>query len=174
MPRLSGDRGEGFIIRFFRRRNGFFMGRRAARELVLHLIFQHDYTGQDAQEILRARVTPQAFGELEGEYSLYRELPEPEQNEYIIRAVRGVIQQLGELDSYIEKYAVGWNFSRITRVSKCLMRLSMYELLYMDIPMKVSLNEALELAKKYDSEEAAQFINGIMGSFIKHEINNEP
>ncbi|MBQ7093606.1 MAG: transcription antitermination protein NusB, partial [Clostridia bacterium] len=71
---------------------------------------------------------------------------------------------------YIEKYAKGWNVGRISRISKAILRLSMYEILYMDIPVGASVNEALELAKKYDGEETVGFINGILSSFSKNEI----
>ena len=67
-------------------------------------------------------------------------------------------------------YAVGWNVARISRISKCILRLSRYEVLYMGIPVGASVNEALELAKQYDSPEAAGFINGIMGAFVKQEV----
>ena len=80
------------------------------------------------------------------------------------------MEHLYELDDYIEKYSKGWNIARISRISKCILRLSMYEVLYMGIPVGASVNEALELAKQYDSEEAAGFINGIMGAFVEKEV----
>ena len=101
---------------------------------------------------------------------MYQEMPPENQQEYIRRAVTGVMEHLYELDDYIEKYAKGWNIARISRISKCILRLSMYEVLYLSIPVGASVNEALELAKKYDSEEAAGFINGIMGAFMEHEV----
>ena len=145
------------------------MNRRGARELVLHLIFAGEYSGMRGEELLES-VNEENFQSLEAEYDLYKELPPENQQEYISRAVTGVMEHLYELDDYIEKYAVGWNIARISRISKCILRLSMYEVLYMGIPVGASVNEALELAKQYDSEEAAGFINGIMGAFVEKEV----
>ncbi len=145
------------------------MNRRAARELVLHLIFAGEYSGKRGAELLE-EVNEENFQSLEGEYDLYQKLPSENQEEYIRRAVTGVMEHLPELDNYIEKYAKGWNIARISRVSKCILRLSMYEVLYLGIPVGASVNEALELAKKYDAEEAAGFVNGIMGAFVKGEV----
>ena len=145
------------------------MNRRGARELVLHLIFAGEYSGMRGEELLES-VNEENFQSLEAEYDLYKELPPENQQEYISRAVTGVMEHLYELDDYIEKYAKGWNIARISRISKCILRLSMYEVLYLSIPVGASVNEALELAKKYDSEEAAGFINGIMGAFMEHEV----
>lgn len=146
------------------------MNRRNARELVLHLIFAGEYSGMNGEELLKTRVNEEAFSGLQGEYALYDELPGETQQEYVMQMTTGIMAHLPELDSYIEKYAVGWNVARISRVTKCILRLSMYELLYLQIPVGASVNEALELAKKYDSDQAATFVNGVMGSFVKNEL----
>ena len=145
------------------------MNRREARELVLHLIFGGEYTGNGGEELLKD-INEENFLSLESEYDLYKKMPSENQQEYVQRAVTGVMEHLYELDDYIEKYAKGWNIARISRISKCILRLSMYEVLYMGIPVGASVNEALELAKQYDSEEAASFVNGIMGAFVEKEV----
>lgn len=146
------------------------MNRHGARELALHLIFAGEYTGDKGEKLLQS-INEENFRSLAGEYALYSELPPESQEEYIRRAVTGVMAHLPELDGYIEKYAVGWSIARISRISKCILRLCMYETLYLGIPVGASVNEALELAKQYDSDEAAGFINGIMGSFVQGEIH---
>ena len=146
------------------------MNRRNARELVLHLIFAGEYSGMSGEELLETRVNSEAFESLEGEYDLYSKLPDEKQEPYVVAMTRGGMAHLPELDSYIEKYAVGWNVARISRITKCILRLAMYETLYMQIPVAASVNEALEFAKQYDSEQAAAFVNGVMGSFAKNEI----
>ena len=146
------------------------MSRRAAREIVLHLIFSADYLQCDADYLLKDRVNEQEFQSLAEDCPVYENMPEESQSEYIDQAVRGVLSHSVELDSYIEKYAVGWNVGRISRISKCILRLCMYEVLYMGIPVGASVNEALELAKSYDGETAANFVNGIMGSFVEKEV----
>ncbi len=85
---------------------------------------------------------------------------------YITRLVTGVNEHAAELDGYIAKYAKNWKFSRIPLVASAIMRVAMYEILYMpDIPHGASINEAVEIAKKYETPETVKFINGILGSF---------
>ena len=99
------------------------MNRREARELVLHLIFAGEYTGNRGAELLED-INEENFLSLEAEYELYKKLPSESQKEYIRRAVIGVMEHLYELDDYIEKYAKGWIIARISRISKCILRLS--------------------------------------------------
>ena len=105
------------------------------------------------------------------EDAIYKEVPNPKQDEYIRRLVRGVAEHGAELDSYIGKYAKGWDFARIPMVASAIMRVAMFEILYMqDIPNGVSINEAVEISKKYETPETVRFINGILGSFVRQEI----
>ena len=84
---------------------------------------------------------------------------------------RGEAHMAAALDAYIEKYAKGWRFERISLVASAIMRLAMYEIMYMpDIPHGVAINEAVELTRKYDEPETAKFVNGILGSFLRQEI----
>ena len=83
----------------------------------------------------------------------------------------GVAEHAAELDADIEKYAKGWRFERISLVASAIMRVAMYEMLYMaDIPAGVAINEAVEIAKHYESPEVVKFINGILGSFARGEL----
>lgn len=146
------------------------MSRKSARELVLHFTFESEYTGESGKDIMEKALKSDNFARLKEEYKLYEKMPEENQMEYVTAATSGVISHMQELDSYIEKYSKGWNVGRISRISKAIIRLSMYEILYMSIPVGASVNEAVELAKKYDSEEAASFINGVLSTFSKNEI----
>lgn len=146
------------------------MSRRNARELVLHMLFDNDVSGNSAENILNIRMHPEYFSTLAQEDSVYKKLPDSAQNEYINEALNGVISHCEELDNYIKCYSSGWDISRISIISKCILRLSMYEMKYLDIPVGASVNEALDLAKKYDGEEVSSFINGILASFIKKEL----
>ena len=148
------------------------MSRRDARELVLHMLFDNDVAVNSAEDILSSRLEPEYFATLATEDKLYKKIPDDAQNEYILQAVNGVINNNVELDGYIKAYSSGWDISRISRIAKCILRLSMYEMKYLDIPVGASVNEAVELAKRYDSEEVSSFINGILASFIKKELSD--
>lgn len=77
----------------------------------------------------------------------------------------GAEEKLTEIDAEIEKYAIGWKKSRISRVALAILRLALYEMLFEgEIPVSVSINEAVELAKKYGGDEDASFVNGLLGS----------
>lgn len=79
-----------------------------------------------------------------------------------------VIQNLEAIDNIIETYLKGWNKSRISKVSLAILRLAVYEMKYDDkIPVKVSINEAVELSKIYGSDKDKSFVNGILGSFSR-------
>ena len=148
------------------------MVRNTAREIAIHLSYELNFSGKTAEELLRQRLTAESFAELAEEEELYQEAPNAKQAEYIRRLVRGVGEHGAELDGYIQKYAKGWEFSRIDRVASAIMRVAMYEVLYMpDVPNAAAINEAVEIAKKYETPETVKFINGILGSFSRQELS---
>ena len=148
------------------------MVRNTAREIAIHLSYELNFSGKTAEELLDQRLTAAAFAELAVEEDLYREVPNAKQAAYIRRLVRGVDEHGAELDGYIEKYAKGWKFSRIPLVASAIMRVAMYEVLYMpDVPNAAAINEAVEIAKKYETPETVKFINGILGSFSRQELS---
>ena len=146
------------------------MTRNTAREIAMHLAFELSFTDLPIGEFLNQYLSEEKFAELAPECELYAQRPNAKQEEYIRRLVSGVAEHAAELDTYIEKYAVGWSVSRISRMTKCILRMAMYEMLYLQIPVGASVNEALLLCKKYESDQAASFINGILASFIKKEL----
>lgn len=143
------------------------MTRNTAREIATHLVYELSFTDLPVGEFLDQRLSRENFDDLSPESELYTELPNDKQEAYIRRLVGGVAEHAAELDADIEKYAKGWRFERISLVASAIMRVAMYEILYMpDIPAGASANEAVELTKKYDEPETAKFVNGILGSFI--------
>ncbi|MBQ9460265.1 MAG: transcription antitermination factor NusB [Oscillospiraceae bacterium] len=150
------------------------MTRNTAREIAVHLAYELSFTDSTAEELVARRLNKETFGTLAGEDELYAEAPGPAQTEYIRGVVAGVAEHAPELDSYIEKYAKGWRFERIPLVASAIMRVAMYEVLYRpDIPNGVAINEAVEIAKKYETPETVKFINGILGSFEREEFAGE-
>ena len=148
------------------------MVRNTAREIAIHLSYELNFSGKTAEELLRQRLTAESFAELAEEEELYQEAPNAKQAEDIRSLVRGVGEHGAELDGYIQKYAKGWEFSRISLVASAIMRVAMYEVLYMpDVPNGAAINEAVEIAKKYETLETVKFINGILGSFSRQELS---
>jgi N utilization substance protein B len=147
------------------------MTRNTAREIAVHLAYEINFTDLPVEQLLTDRLTPESFAALAGEDPLYEEAPGAKQSAYIRRLVSGVAEHAAELDSYIAKYAVGWSFSRIPLVASAVMRVAMFECLYMpDVPNGAAINEAVEIAKKYETPETVKFINGILGSFVRKEL----
>ena len=141
----------------------------------MHLSYELSFTDLSADELLNQRLNPDRFDQLAPEYEVYGKLPGPSQQAYIRRVVKGISEHGYELDQYIEKYAVGWKFERIPLVASAIMRLAMYEILYMpEIPNGAAINEAVEIAKKYESSDVVRFINGILGSFVRKEAGDVP
>jgi len=148
------------------------MLRNTAREIAVHLSYELSFTNKTVDDLLDGRLTQETFSTLAEEDPIYAEAPNAKQADYIRRLVRGVDDHAAELDGYIAKYAKGWSFARIPLVASAIMRVAMYEVLYMqDIPNSAAINEAVEIAKKYETPETVKFINGILGSFARQEIS---
>jgi len=149
------------------------MKRSAAREIAIRLCFAVSENPTDANELLSRVFEEEYYASLQEEDALYKTKPSKKQLEYITRLVTGISEHSAELDGYIEKYAVGWKFGRISRTAVAIMKLAMFEILYMpDIPDGAAINDAIELAKRYEPPETVSFINGILGSFSRGEVRD--
>lgn len=147
------------------------MTRNTAREIATHLAYELSFTDLPIAEFLDAQLTQETFDGRAAECGIYAELPNEKQEVYIRRLVTGVAEHAAELDTYIEKYAKGWRFERISLVAAAIMRVAMFEIMYMpDIPHGVAINEAVNIAKNYEEPDTAKFVNGILGSFVREEI----
>ena len=151
------------------------MTRSNAREIAVQLIFSLGFGNLSAQEVLDSQLTPERFAELAEENALYAHFPNEKQQQYIRDLVQGVFSHGPELDDYISRYAVGWSFARIPRMAAAIMRTAMYEVLYVpDVPNAAAINEAVEIAKRYETQEVVSFVNGILGSFVRAEFADTP
>ena len=145
------------------------MKRSTAREIAVRLCFMLSETSENPEVILADMFENDHYVTLKEEDELFSEKP-GKQLDYISEVVRGVGLHNAELDEYIERYSDKWDFDRISRTALAIMKTAMYEVLYMpDIPNGVSINEAVELAKKYEEPEVVPFVNGILGAFVKGE-----
>ena len=147
------------------------MTRTVAREIAVHMVFELGFGDRTARQLLEDELTAENFALIGAEEPLYAEFPDEKQERYIRALVSGVFEHGPELDDYISRYSVGWSFARIPRVAAAVMRVAMYEVLYMpDIPNAAAINEAVEIAKDYETAEVVSFINGILGTFVRSEF----
>ena len=147
------------------------MTRTAAREIAVRLCFGLSENPQDPGKVLGDMFDEEYYASLGEEDEIFAVYPDDVQLDYIGRIIRGVSEHGAELDGYIEKYAVGWKFGRISRTAVAILKTAMFEILYMpDIPNKAAINEAVELAKRYEEPMTVPFINGVLGSFSRNEI----
>lgn len=150
------------------------MTRTVAREIAVHLVFELGFSDLDAGHLLEEALTEETFALIGAEEPLYAEFPDEKQETYIRTLVEGVYEHKPELDEHIAHYAVGWNLNRIPRVAAAVMRVAMYEVLYMpEIPDAAAINEAVEIAKGYEPAEVVSFVNGILGSFVRGQSSEE-
>ena len=131
------------------------MTRRQAREAVFELLFESEFTCERSPEDVLALA------------QMDRDLVE---DDYVRSAYFGVMEHRAVIDVLLGKFSHGWKTDRMSRVSRAILRLCTYEMLYCkDIPAHVSINEAVELTKKFDDPKAKAFVNGVLNS-VKVEI----
>jgi transcription antitermination protein NusB len=128
--------------------------RKNARELILKILFQVDVGKLPVEEAL--------------ETSFEQVKPEEEDRAYVDEIVRGVAAAEAQLDKIIAGLAEGWRLDRLAKVDKNVLRIALYELIHRrDIPSGTVINDAVETAKKYSTEDSGRFVNGILGSFLR-------
>lgn len=128
------------------------ISRREARELAFVVLFEQAVTGDDIEMILENA----------------KESRDMELNIFSGKLVNGVMENIETIDGLIKSNLKGWSFSRISKVALALLRLAVYELKYEeDIPVGVSINEAVELAKKYGGDRDASYLNGVLSAVAK-------
>ncbi len=133
--------------------------RSRCREWALQFLYQAEYVGHRQGEIIR----------------FFRHFEEVTATTpaYLVKLVEGVVAHQEELDALIVRYSEHWRLERMAVVDRNLLRLALYELLYQpEIPAKVVINEAVEMAKRYGSEDSGSFINGILDR-IREEVGRE-
>jgi N utilization substance protein B len=129
--------------------------RRAARELALRTLFQIDLARLDAAEAMEAALAEDTLAEDARDFA--REL------------VMGAVKKQKHIDLVIAKYARGWTLDRMANMDRNILRLAIFEILYLpDIPPSVTVDEAVELAKRYSTAESGRFVNGILGNLVRN------
>ena len=144
------------------------MTRANARELAVHLIYGRDFTGEEPEQVIAARLDKDYYGKLSQENHVYEQRPDRNQRKYIDTVVSGVANRVDELNDKIAQFAIGWDISRISRLARTVMQLAIFEVLYMeDVPTGVAISEAVRIVKMYDGDETGAFVNGILGAFAR-------
>lgn len=134
------------------------ISRREAREYIVGLIYETEFRADEDKELIFETSSES------------REIPK---DKFIKETYFSVCEKREEIDALIAKHSVGWKTERLTRVSRAILRLAVYELAFVDdIPSRVSINEAVELTKKFDDEKAKAFINGILNA-VKNDVGEK-
>lgn len=129
-------------------------GRRLSREMTLKVLFQIDLVSTNIEEVLK--------------YTLGNGKLSDEVKEFTLILVKGVMSNLSEIDKAINNHTNNWSLERITNIDRNILRMAIYEILYLkNIPKSVSINEAVELAKKYGTKSSFSFVNGVLGKIDK-------
>mgnify|MGYP000136238820 FL=1 len=128
------------------------MTRHESRQEAFCLLFEKTFTDMDIDEIIQGAT----------------ETRELSVNDFTLQLAKGTVEHLDEIDALIESKLKNWKLSRISKVSLSILRMAVYELKYLaDVPASVAINEAVELAKQYASEDDYSFVNGVLGNVAK-------
>lgn len=133
--------------------------RRRARSQALQALYEIDSVGHPEEEVI----------------ARYGEDLSPEASEFLNRMVHGTLESAQEVDALVAESAPEWPISELAVIDRNILRLSVWELLiWGETPVKVAINEAVELAKKYGSDSAPRFINGVLGSLASRRNSRKP
>lgn len=144
------------------------MTRANARELAIHLIYGREFTEEEPEQIVSARLNKEYYAKLSQENEVYAERPSRAQIAYIDKVVSGVANRVDELNDIVRKFSIDWDVSRISRLARTTLQLAIFEILYVeDVPTGVAISEAVRITKIYDGDETGAFVNGILGSFAR-------
>jgi|SRR5215831_11374430 N utilization substance protein B len=134
--------------------------RRRSREHALQILYQWDMRKQPVHESIEA-----FYGTLYSEESPV----EPARDAFLEQLVRGTVEKAGEIDALISGHAEHWRLERMPAVDRNILRLAVYEMRHTDTPAPVVIDEALELARRFSTEESVQFVNGVLDA-----VHREP
>lgn len=132
--------------------------RRRARELTLQFLYQYDTLKESSPEEVNVQETINELFWKTKEVSLQDEV-----KEFADTLIKGTCENMDGIDDIIDRYSEHWKLSRMSRIDRNILRMAVYELVYLrGIPPAVTINEAVELAKRYGTEESGAFVNGIL------------
>ncbi len=130
--------------------------RSKARKRAVDILYEADLRGRDRVELLRERVADTAT---------------PPVNDHCVRLVEGVAENAARIDELIERHAHGWTLDRLPDVDRAILRMAVFELLWVDdVPDAVVLDEAVSLAKALSTDDSPAYVNGVLGAVLDAEV----
>ncbi len=136
------------------------MGRKQAREGAVKLMFQMESTNDFSEEALEIFINNFEY--------------EEDETKYIKASFQTIKENLQTIDQNIIDNLEGWSINRLAKVDLAALRVAIYEIMYRkDIPLQVSINEAVEIVKKYSAEDSYKFVNGVLGGLVRSLEKNE-
>ncbi len=153
--------------------------RRLGREIALSTLYQYEVTGETRERALESSRDVLVALALEAEHEAsggmraaerfqVAEEQAVEAAEFADELTAAALGGIGELDEIISEFAEGWSLERMASIDRNILRLALAEIIYFDdIPVSVSIDEAVDLAKEYSTEESGSFVNGILGAFVR-------
>jgi N utilization substance protein B len=133
--------------------------RTQAREIAFRILFQKDLRGKTMSEVLSLIKIPRVWDE--------------KTVSFFLQLTKGLETKLEEVDQILSEIIEGWSLYRLASVDRNVLRIATYEILFLpEVPVTVAINEAIELGKRYGTEESGKFINGVLGRLVKKmEVN---
>ncbi|ACT00963.1 transcription antitermination factor NusB [Paenibacillus sp. JDR-2] len=140
------------------------MKRRLAREIAVSSLYQ-----LEMNEVTPMEAVDMLMEEARSENEIEAEFVENDQTDnYVRELVNGVAENKAAIDERLQHYLTGWQVDRLSRVDRQILRLAYFEIAYRnDVPPKAAINEAIELAKHFGTEESGKFVNGVLGKLLK-------
>ncbi|HMB26249.1 MAG TPA: transcription antitermination factor NusB [Patescibacteria group bacterium] len=131
--------------------------RHLARTIALQTLFEWDFHNKEKKSLDEVI-----------NYNFKSFAPEFNDHSFTEKIIHGVTEKIEKIDNYVKKYAPEWPLEQITTVDRNILRIGIYELIFdPDIPAKVAINEAIEIAKTFGGESSGKFVNGVLGSIYK-------
>ena len=145
------------------------MTRTDARQIAVRICFSEDFLKDSPEAVLEDFFEPEHYDSLVEDDDLFRNSPDEQQMGYISKLIKDINAHIQEIDTLIASFSEKRRLDRIPRTALAVMRCAVCELLYFDdIPPSVTINEAVEIAKSFDSPETVSFVNGLLGSVNKY------
>jgi N utilization substance protein B len=136
--------------------------RHLARTIAMQSLFNWDFNGKPRDDL--EKLIKKNFEQF---------APKFDDHGFVNKLINGVVDKLDKIDEYITRYATEWPLEQITIVDRNVLRIGVYELIYDDdIPAKVAINEAIEIAKTFGGESSGKFVNGVLGAIYKDMEND--